>query len=118
MAQQLHIIEGISDDISIAQGLLGKPNIPLRRRTSFTSTTRSDHVVEATNEGYISEGIREEGRRRRMVQSSNTWTMSSGEALSELDDVEDRTFFVREYNRLALKVCDQCQSSIFSADIA
>jgi hypothetical protein len=105
MAEQLDIIEGISDDMSIAQGLLGRPNIPLRRRTSITSTTRSGHTVEVWNEGNDSTGTKDEGRRRRMVQSSNTWTTSSGEALSELDDVDDRTFFVNEYNRLATKVC-------------
>ena len=105
MAEQLDIIEGISDDMSIAQGLLARPIIPLRRRTSFTSTTGSGHIVEVSNEGNDSTGTKDEGRRRRMVQSSNTWTTSSGEALSELDDVDDRTLFVNEYNRLATKVC-------------
>jgi hypothetical protein len=42
-----------------------------------------------------------------MIQSSNTRTTSSGEALSVQNDVEDNTFFVNEYNRLATKVCGQ-----------
>ena len=35
--------------------------------------------------------------------SSNTWTDSSGTVLSEVDDIEDRSDFVQEYNRLAKK---------------
>ena len=111
MAQQPDIIEsmhdGLSDAVSIAQSLLGRPNVPSWRRTSFTSTTRSGHIREISNDYYESIGIREEGRRRRMIQTSNTWTNSSGEIFSEKDDVEDRTFFILEYNRLATKVCTQ-----------
>jgi hypothetical protein len=36
--------------------------------------------------------------------SSNTWTDSSGGVLSDVDDVEDRSEYVEEYNRLAKKV--------------
>jgi hypothetical protein len=45
------------------------------------------------------------GISRRAIQSSNTWTSSSGEILLEHDDIEDRSLFVEEYNRLAKKVC-------------
>ena len=103
MAQRLDII---SDDMSITRGLLGRPDIPLRRMTSFISTSRSAHTREVSNEQDESGGLKD-GRRRRMIQSSNTWTVSSGEVFSEQDDVEDRTFFVLEYNRLAMKVCRQ-----------
>ena len=91
--------------MSITLGLLGSPNIPLRRTTSFASTSRSDHTREVSNERDKSVGLKDDGRRRRMIQSSNTWTASSGEVFSEQDDVEDRTFFTLEYNRLATKVC-------------
>lgn len=114
MAQQLDIIEGmhdgLSDALSITQSLLGRPSIPPRRRTSFTSTNRSGHTREVSKDCDESTGIRDEGGRRGMTQSSNTWTNSSAEIFSEKDDVEDRTFFVLEYNRLATKVCTQVTS--------
>ena len=54
-------------------------------------------------------GGTERRRRRNQQQSSATWTSSSGgdlgERLSDTDDVQDRGDFVREYNRLAKKVC-------------
>jgi hypothetical protein len=108
MAHQLDIIDGISDDISIARGLLDtleRPLIPLRRRTSFTDNSRGGNLPDGSNEHEESTATKDEGRRRRMIQSSNTWTTSSGEVLSDLDDVEDRVYFVQEYNRLAKKVC-------------
>ncbi|KAL8371805.1 hypothetical protein RB595_001550 [Gaeumannomyces hyphopodioides] len=42
---------------------------------------------------------------RRRERSSNTWTSSSADMalLSDTDDVDDRTCFVEEYNRLASK---------------
>ncbi|KLU88751.1 hypothetical protein MAPG_07735 [Magnaporthiopsis poae ATCC 64411] len=42
---------------------------------------------------------------RRRERSSNTWTSSSADMalLSDTDEVEDRTWFVEEYNRLASK---------------
>jgi hypothetical protein len=44
--------------------------------------------------------------RRRGNDSSATWTTSSGDMgiFSETDEVEDRSPFVDEYNRLAKKV--------------
>lgn len=41
------------------------------------------------------------------VQSSATWTSSSGDlgGLSDTDKISDRESFVEEYNRLAIKVC-------------
>jgi len=101
MAQKIDIM---SDDVSIAQGLLGQPHIPPRRKTSFTSTTRSAHNQDASSDFDENTSVRDDGRRRRAMQSSNTWTTSSGEILSDKDDIEDRTFFVLEYNRLATKV--------------
>jgi hypothetical protein len=101
MAQKIDIL---SDDMSITRGLLGRPDIPPRRRTSFTSTTRSAHTHDVSNDLDDSTSIKDDGRRRRVIQSSNTWTTSSGEILSDKDDMEDRTFFILEYNRLATKV--------------
>ncbi|KAK4229806.1 hypothetical protein QBC38DRAFT_77245 [Podospora fimiseda] len=44
---------------------------------------------------------------RRGNESSATWTSSSGDlaGLSDTDDIEERSEFIQEYNRLAGKVC-------------
>jgi hypothetical protein len=51
----------------------------------------------------------------RQMQSSRTWTTSSGDVglMSDADELEDRVLFVQEYNRLAKKVsnCPQVLSS-------
>jgi hypothetical protein len=102
VAQQV-ISEGLSDDITIATGLLNRPRIP-RRETSFSGTSLGQ---QSLNDLQCEEGLQEAsrvGRSRRAIQSSNTWTSSSGEVLSEHDEVGDRTVFVDEYNRLARKV--------------
>ncbi|KAG0649007.1 hypothetical protein D0Z07_4860 [Hyphodiscus hymeniophilus] len=98
-----HKIDIIPDDMNITLGLLGRPHIPPRRKTSFTSTTKSVNTEDIAD--YMEEGmsIKDDGRRRRAIQSSNTWTTSSGEILSDKDDMEDRSFFILEYNRLAQK---------------
>lgn len=38
-------------------------------------------------------------------QSSETWTSTSGDIVSDTDEIENRDAFVDEYNRLARKVC-------------
>jgi len=104
MAQELDIIDGINDDMSIAQGLLGKPKVP-QRRTSFAHAP-SLRLVDGSN-GLSESSEGDDSKRRRGIQSSNTWTTSSGDILSDQDEVEDRGFFIQEYNRLARKVNSQ-----------
>jgi len=101
MAQELDIIDGINDDMSIAQGLLSKPKIP-QRRTSFAHAS-SLRLVDGSN-GLSESSEGDDNKRRRGIQSSNTWTASSGDILSDQDEIEDRGFFIQEYNRLARKV--------------
>ncbi|KAG4436805.1 hypothetical protein IFR05_007695 [Cadophora sp. M221] len=94
----------IFDDMNIAAGLLTEPKDP-RHRSSFTGISfvgldGSDNPLQRSDgqpEGQ------HEGRSRRAVRTSNTWTSSSGDVLSDQDDVDDRTVFVQEYNRLARK---------------
>lgn len=101
MAQQPTIF----DDMNIAAGLLTEPKDP-RHRSSFTgvsfvSLDGSDNPQQRADgqpDGH------HEGRSRRAMRTSNTWTSSSGDVLSDQDDVDDRTVFVQEYNRLARKV--------------
>ena len=47
------------------------------------------------------------GQHGAQMRSSNTWTTSSGELgqMSDTDELEDRTVYAQEYNRLAKKVC-------------
>lgn len=105
MAHRSNIVDGISDDISIAQGLLRRPRIPSRGTSSPRSPSHSLHyTVDGSNEAMRSLGSYDEHDRRAQLRSSNTWTSSSGEVLSDQDDVEDRSPFIQEYNRLAKKV--------------
>jgi hypothetical protein len=47
------------------------------------------------------------GHHGAQMRSSCTWTTSSGELglMSDTDELEDRTVYAQEYNRLAKKVC-------------
>ena len=130
MAAQLNIIRGNCDDISIAQGLMGGPKIP-QRKYSFTRITyqqvdtpqtcdtyhdtpqsRNTHqqIDTSQNRTDSSDFIGNEWSRQEL-QSSNTWTSSSGDAMSDHVDIDDRSEYVLEYNRVAQKV------SFNSADV-
>ncbi|CZT13719.1 uncharacterized protein RCO7_00680 [Rhynchosporium graminicola] len=100
MAQQPTIF----DDMNIAVGLLSEPKDP-RHRASFTGVSFIGHDGSEPPPQQIDPqpGGNQEGRLRRAVHTSNTWTSSSGDVLSDHDDIDDRTFFVQEYNRLARK---------------
>jgi len=104
MAKQHDTLASITDDMNIAQGLLTNPKVP-RRSTSLTYFGSPERSIRLpTSSGALAEAYAE-GRSRREVRSSNTWTSSSGDVLSDQDEVEDRSVFVEEYNRLARKVC-------------
>ncbi|RDW88635.1 hypothetical protein BP6252_00667 [Coleophoma cylindrospora] len=89
--------DGASDNGDIAQEMLNKPIIPPRK--SSASPEKSADVSHSFQDTLELES----GGRRRAMQSSNTWTSSSGGAFSDHDDLEDRTEFLDEYNRLAKK---------------
>jgi hypothetical protein len=95
----------IFDDINIAQGLLNEPKDP-RHRSSMTSInfTALDGSDDQAQTSLVPADGHPGGREHRVMRSSNTWTSSSGDVLSDHDDVDDRTIFVHEYNRLARKV--------------
>lgn len=98
--------EPIPDDVSIAQGLLNEPKDP-RQRTSFTGISPLRNFDGSDNVPRQSDAVTDghhERRSRKAMRTSNTWTSSSGDVLSDQDDVDDRTVFVQEYNRLAKKV--------------
>jgi hypothetical protein len=103
MAHRLDIVDGISDDMSIAQGLLRRPSIP-SRGTSFMGPSGNRLSANGSNGLTRSSEGNGVSERRWHMQSSNTWTSSSGDVLSDQDDIEDRGSFIQEYNRLARKV--------------
>ncbi|KAH8668024.1 hypothetical protein BGZ60DRAFT_528362 [Tricladium varicosporioides] len=94
--------DGTSDDMSIAQGLLKRPRIP-RHEAPLTGSAnlRQEHDGAHREEESIDSA--QDGRSRRAMRSSNTWTSSSGDILAEHDEIEERAVFVQEYNRLAEK---------------
>jgi hypothetical protein len=99
--KQSNIQDGISDDMTIAQGLLN--NSKLQRASSFTSTSIGPHIPDNATGPTESSEPNDLGRRRDAIRSSRTWTSSSGD-VPTYDDIEDRRAFVNEYNRLAKKV--------------
>lgn len=90
-----HIMDSI-DDMSIAHGLMAGPNKIPPRTVSFKRNTRggTDESSELFGKDWS----------RLAINSSDTWTSSAGDVLSDREDVADRTDFLLEYNRLALKV--------------
>jgi hypothetical protein len=103
MAPQSSEFGPIYDDMTIAAGLLNNSKIP-HRTSSFTGT---QDLVRSTGQfrsaGELTDASAA-GRSRRAVRTSNTWTSSDGGVLSDQDEVDDRTVFVQEFNRLARKV--------------
>jgi hypothetical protein len=106
MAHRLDIVDCMPDDISIAQGLLNRPRIPSRGASFMGPSATHRRMANASWDGPTEnpESNNNENEHRRQINSSNTWTSSSGDVLSDQDDIEDRTLFVQEYNRLARKV--------------
>lgn len=102
MEQHPDTFEGHSDDLSIVQGLLGRPKIQ-RKESSFSGTPPHQQHLGTSKCPNDSLDPNNANQRRRL-QSSNTWTTSSGEILSDQDEIEDRDSFLLEYNRLARKV--------------
>jgi hypothetical protein len=103
-AQRPEKHETISDDMSIARELLqagphGRAPFPL---TCQSSLSFQDGTVHDRSE--IAGGIRSDARARRAIVTSNTWTSSDGDVLSDQDEIDDRTVYIQEYNRLAKKV--------------
>jgi hypothetical protein len=115
MARQVHVIDGVSDDMTIAQGLLGRPNIP-RRSYSFSNDPPNFQFLDGSNYSTLRQDSSDAKKQRRVLQSSNTWTTSSGEVLSDRVEIDDREAFIHEYNRLAKKVWDWFQSSRVKAN--
>ena len=103
MAPQSDLHCPICDDMTIAEGLLNNSRVP-QRTSSFTGT---QGLVRSTEQFRSSAAVTDASRGgfpRRAIRTSNTWTSSDGDILSDQDEVDDRTVFVQEFNRLARKV--------------
>lgn len=95
-----------SEDQNIAQALLTTHKTHARQDSSTTSVSlrNSDGVNRQSGHFNCPSILPLEGQIRRGRRPSNTWTSSSGEVFSETDEVDDRSVFIHEYNRLAKKV--------------
>jgi hypothetical protein len=116
IAPQPDIRDHLCDDMTIAQELLIGPKPP-RRSNSFTGLSLRDFDSSNDNPSSTSPIEQTEDRpTRRVLLTSNTWTTSSGDVLSDQDEVDDRTIFIQEYNRLANKVRTFLLSILFPAN--
>ncbi len=103
MAPQSDLIDPIYDDMTIAEGLLKTSKVP-RRTSSFTG---SQNLSRSTGQFRSSGAFADASvvaNPRCAVRTSNTWTSSEGDVLSDQDEVDDRAVFIHEFNRLARKV--------------
>jgi len=71
-------------------------------------------MLDATDDESRSSNSNGEQTGQSVIQTSNTWTLSSGGVVSEPNDVDDRTEFVDEYNRLAVKVSSCLASNMLN----
>jgi hypothetical protein len=103
MAPQSDLHGPIYTDMAIAEGLLNNSKVP-QRTSSFTGTQglerspgkfRSSAALTNASGGSFT---------RRAIRTSNTWTSSDGDVLSDQDEVDDRAVLIQEFNRLARKV--------------
>lgn len=94
-------------DINIAQGLLIAPRIPTRKYSIgryLLGTHGKFFTPGAMDERSPSFESADDFTHQSVIQTSNTWTSSSGEALSDHDDIDDRSGYLKEFNHLANKV--------------
>lgn len=91
-------------DLVITQNLLDGPNHLGKHLLVHHVPFSFDGSVAQDDSSDSQHNAPHNGRNRRGFGTSNTWTSSSGEMLSEQDEIDDRMAFVQEYNRLAKKV--------------
>lgn len=88
---------------SINQKFLQKPRLP-RHMKSFADIITNRFIVDRSQDSNERYHVRSNFENRMPLQTSNTWTSSSGEPTSE-DEIDDRASFIEEYNKIARKVC-------------
>jgi hypothetical protein len=103
MATQSDLRAPVYDDMTIAEGLLNNSKVP-HRTGSFTGTHGLSHSTGQFRSSVALTEASAGGISRRAGRTSNTWTSSDGDVLSDHDEVDDRTVFLQEFNRLARKV--------------
>ncbi|KAF7881650.1 uncharacterized protein EAF02_006338 [Botrytis sinoallii] len=107
LRRQQDVATLFADDSSIAQNLLRGQVIPIRRASirALPSDPNISSVLAGDGPSIADEpsDVVQQPRIRRGLCSSNTWTSSSAGGESENDDLDDRTHFIEEFNRLADK---------------
>jgi hypothetical protein len=103
MATHSELRAPVHDDLTIVEGLLNKSKVP-NRTSSFTGTQVLSHSTGRFRSSVALTETSVGGVSRRAGRTSNTWTSSDGDVLSEKDEVDNRTVFFQEFNRLAKKV--------------
>ena len=103
MATQSDLRAPDYDDMTIAEGLLNNLKVP-HRTSSFKGTQGLSHSTGQLRTSVALTEASAGGISRRAGRTSNTWTSSDGDVLSDQDEVDDRTVFLQEFNRLARKV--------------
>lgn len=94
--------------LTVAQKLPNRPNHTRQRSALTIASSQSQHFDRTDAQSQIAErsaDVPPESKTRRANITSNTWTSSSGDVVSDQDEVDDRSSYVQEYNRLAKKVC-------------
>lgn len=95
----------MDDDRSIARELLHGAS---HEKSSLTRNAVSLQALDGSrprkSDILITSNNFQDGRVRRTARTSNTWTSSEGDVLEDQDEIDDRTVFIEEYNRLAKKV--------------
>ncbi|KAF7933073.1 uncharacterized protein EAE97_008840 [Botrytis byssoidea] len=107
LRRQQDVATLFADDSSITQNLLRGQVIPMRRTSirALPSDPNISLALAGDGPSIADEpsDVVQRPRIRRGLCSSNTWTSSSAEGESENDDLDDRTHFIEEFNRLADK---------------
>ncbi|KAF7899755.1 hypothetical protein EAF00_004091 [Botryotinia globosa] len=107
LRRQQDVATLFADDSSITQNLLRGQVIPMRRTSirALPSDPNISLALAGDGPSIVDEpaDVVQRPRIRRGLCSSNTWTSSSAEGESENDDLDDRTHFIEEFNRLADK---------------
>ncbi|KAF7959619.1 hypothetical protein EAE96_001235 [Botrytis aclada] len=107
LRRQQDVANLFADDSSIARNLLRGQVIPIRRTSTRALPLDPNISLVLAEDGppIVDEpsDVVQRPKIRRGLCSSNTWTSSSAGGESENDDLDDRTQFIEEFNRLADK---------------
>lgn len=94
--EPISMTDGNTDDVFIAQALLNNP------RNALDDPPTLNRPIQP----FLANGPLPIPQRRQHAGTSNTWTSSEGEMVTEADELDNRVIFVAEYNCIAERVFD------------